>query len=307
VQVPVYDDPEEDLLAHLPAALAFIRGALEGGRGGSGRDGAVLVHCYAGRSRSAALAAAHLVADRGLSLRQALGTVCAARPGAAPNAGFLAQLAAWAGGAGKGGGVEAGGPDPVPAATRLVLRPPPAHPPLRCRPHPPHRLAVAVAAAATRRAAGGRSWDGGGGGPAAPPPALRPASPWGDEEDEDDCCPSEAGSTPAGVSWAGRGLTGGGPAPPSLRASSPGGGGGGGGSLFFGSSFEGGPGGGGGGGRGRGPPPSPPAARRAVFVAAGALPSTRPPRPTPPPTGEMDEEVQEGEGDDGAMAEGELR
>eukprot|EP00955_Chlamydomonas_euryale_P019781 210949-Chlamydomonas_euryale.AAC.1 len=42
--VPLRDDPDESLLPHLPAALAFIQAAAESG-------GRVLVHCQAGRSR----------------------------------------------------------------------------------------------------------------------------------------------------------------------------------------------------------------------------------------------------------------
>jgi len=54
--------------------------------------GAVLVHCYAGVSRSAALVAAHLMTRLGLSLTEAMARVRAARPEADPNPGFVAQL-----------------------------------------------------------------------------------------------------------------------------------------------------------------------------------------------------------------------
>lgn len=81
----LWDDPGADLGEHLPAALAFI----EEGR----RAGGVLVHCLAGQSRSAALIAAHLVAGEGLTLSDALRVLRTARPCAAPNAGFMHQLA----------------------------------------------------------------------------------------------------------------------------------------------------------------------------------------------------------------------
>ena len=42
----VTDLPEEDLLSHFQSSNAFIEDGLS-------KDGAVLVHCYRGRSRSA--------------------------------------------------------------------------------------------------------------------------------------------------------------------------------------------------------------------------------------------------------------
>jgi hypothetical protein len=85
--VPIFDEAGQDLMGHVPASNEFIA---EGRRAGG-----VLVHCFAGQSRSAALVVAHLMADEGMSLGRAWGAVRAARPCAAPNAGFLAQLAAY--------------------------------------------------------------------------------------------------------------------------------------------------------------------------------------------------------------------
>ena len=67
-------------------ALAFLRNALQD------PGAVVLLHCWAGVSRSAAVAAAHLMATEGLRMEEALAQVRAARPRAAPNAAFLAQL-----------------------------------------------------------------------------------------------------------------------------------------------------------------------------------------------------------------------
>ena len=59
------------------------------------RHGRVLVHCFAGQSRSAALTMAYLMAREGLGLLDAWAVARAARPCARPNPGFLAQLAAF--------------------------------------------------------------------------------------------------------------------------------------------------------------------------------------------------------------------
>lgn len=69
-----------DLLAHLEASNAFIAGALQ-------RGGAVLVHCYAGQSRSAALVIAHLITSQGLCLMDAWALTRRGRPCAQPNSG----------------------------------------------------------------------------------------------------------------------------------------------------------------------------------------------------------------------------
>jgi len=84
-RVDVYDTADADLAAHFAPVSAHIAGALAGG-------GAVLVHCYAGQSRSAALVAAHLMLAGGLTLGGALEAVRAGRPAACPNLGFIAQL-----------------------------------------------------------------------------------------------------------------------------------------------------------------------------------------------------------------------
>ena len=52
------------------------------------RKGAVLVHCYAGQSRSVAFVLAYLCAHQGLSLADAYALVLMARPCAKPNAGL---------------------------------------------------------------------------------------------------------------------------------------------------------------------------------------------------------------------------
>ncbi|KAM9663464.1 dual specificity phosphatase 28 isoform 2-T2 [Trichechus inunguis] len=64
LRVPVFDDPAEDLLAHLEPTCATMEAAVRAG-------GACLVYCKNGRSRSAAVCTAYLMRHRGLSLAQA--------------------------------------------------------------------------------------------------------------------------------------------------------------------------------------------------------------------------------------------
>ncbi|KAK0707825.1 protein-tyrosine phosphatase-like protein [Lasiosphaeris hirsuta] len=54
--------------------------------------GKVLVHCSAAISRSPTIVAAYLMKSRGMSLREALEVVAAARESVAPNPGFMRQL-----------------------------------------------------------------------------------------------------------------------------------------------------------------------------------------------------------------------
>lgn len=77
-------DGEQDLTKHFPASIQFMDEAR--------KEGAVLVHCVRGVSRSAALVIAYLIARGGLSFDDALALTKRARPVAGPRPGFCKQL-----------------------------------------------------------------------------------------------------------------------------------------------------------------------------------------------------------------------
>ena len=86
--IDVADIASEDLDAHFEKCLKFIaRALLDGGR--------VLVHCFAGRSRSSTVVAAYVMATEGLTLTDTMQLIKDARPCAQPNAGFARQLQAF--------------------------------------------------------------------------------------------------------------------------------------------------------------------------------------------------------------------
>ena len=83
--VSIADEPSAKLSLHFKECVDYIKKALdEGGR--------VLVHCFAGISRSTTIVVAFLMRYRKLNLQAALGIVRNARPWVAPNYGFMNQL-----------------------------------------------------------------------------------------------------------------------------------------------------------------------------------------------------------------------
>jgi len=86
LDLPVQNTPDSDISRHFAACNGFIHAAVKGG------EGLVLVHCRAGRSRTATLVCAYLIAHRGLCVEQALDTVRAARPSSKPIDAFMLQL-----------------------------------------------------------------------------------------------------------------------------------------------------------------------------------------------------------------------
>ena len=83
--VEVADSPDADIRSHFPQCFEFISGAAKSG-------GNVLVHCFAGRSRSASVCAAYVMCHENIRLEEALSRMRLARPQINPNAGFMAQL-----------------------------------------------------------------------------------------------------------------------------------------------------------------------------------------------------------------------
>lgn len=84
-RVEVRDSADVNLEEHFEECFAFINEARQSG-------GAVLVHCFAGRSRSVTVVVAYLMKTLRMSFTEAFVLVRAKRPQAAPNPGFIFQL-----------------------------------------------------------------------------------------------------------------------------------------------------------------------------------------------------------------------
>ena len=88
------DDEAEAWERKVPAASSEEASALSGSGGGGVSGGAVLVHCFRGKSRSACAVVQYLMTAHGLTLRAALAATKHARPCININATFRAQLMA---------------------------------------------------------------------------------------------------------------------------------------------------------------------------------------------------------------------
>jgi len=87
-RVDIQDKASEDLASYLPGVLEFMESALNADPRNN-----VLVHCFQGRSRSAAIIAAYLLHTReDYRLQDAMDTIRKNRPNACPNVGFCVQL-----------------------------------------------------------------------------------------------------------------------------------------------------------------------------------------------------------------------
>lgn len=78
--INVPDAQSANLIRHFPAANGFIKSGMQ--------PGGVLVHCFAGVSRSATCVIAFLMQDRKFSFQEAFAYVSKRRPIVFPNMGF---------------------------------------------------------------------------------------------------------------------------------------------------------------------------------------------------------------------------
>ena len=78
--ISIPDTSNQQLIRHFPAAISFIKeGMMKGG---------VLVHCYAGVSRSASCVIAYLMQERDMKFQEAFAFASKRRPVIFPNMGF---------------------------------------------------------------------------------------------------------------------------------------------------------------------------------------------------------------------------
>merc|ERR1712154_202491 len=84
--VDIDDAPNEDITVHFEACYDFIESALQKD------NGRVLVHCFAGMSRSVTVVSAYLMQKKRMLAVPALKFVKLHRNAANPNAGFIVQL-----------------------------------------------------------------------------------------------------------------------------------------------------------------------------------------------------------------------
>ncbi|PHJ21468.1 dual specificity protein phosphatase 1-like isoform x1 [Cystoisospora suis] len=87
LHVALLDNETANLLDELPRVLRFVEDSLR-----TSEEHKVLVHCFAGKSRSAAVLCAFLMKSEGISLEEALARIRKVRPIACPNPSFMWQL-----------------------------------------------------------------------------------------------------------------------------------------------------------------------------------------------------------------------
>ena len=83
----VDDSQREPIGQHFRKAIDFIDAALQ-----ADKEGSVVVHCFAGVSRSSTLVVAYLMKTRNMSFDEAMTFVKTHRPAANPNPNFITQL-----------------------------------------------------------------------------------------------------------------------------------------------------------------------------------------------------------------------
>eukprot|EP01060_Flectonema_neradi_P038870 TRINITY_DN8303_c0_g1_i1.p1 TRINITY_DN8303_c0_g1~~TRINITY_DN8303_c0_g1_i1.p1 ORF type:complete len:436 (+),score=69.34 TRINITY_DN8303_c0_g1_i1:120-1310(+) len=85
LQLEVEDNEVEDLSPHFNRAIAFIKSAID-------QKGSVLIHCFAGVSRSSTVCIAYLMREKGMHCDDAIGFLKTCRPAINPNPSFRLQL-----------------------------------------------------------------------------------------------------------------------------------------------------------------------------------------------------------------------
>jgi protein-tyrosine phosphatase len=88
--LPILDTPNENIAKYFKQAVQFIQDAFN-----ENSTNKVLVHCFAGKSRSTSFILAYLMMDKGLSLKDAVELTRSKRTIAEPNPGFMIQLKAF--------------------------------------------------------------------------------------------------------------------------------------------------------------------------------------------------------------------
>lgn len=83
--IPIEDNKSENILKHLPHIIRYIDQKLNQGK-------KILVHCWAGKSRSPAIVIAYLMYRFNLSYEDAFMMVKKKRRIVKPNSGFIEQL-----------------------------------------------------------------------------------------------------------------------------------------------------------------------------------------------------------------------
>jgi dual specificity phosphatase 12 len=84
-QIPLDDVEDADVLQHMIPSITFIQAELDKGKG-------ILVHCQAGTSRSATIAAAYIMYSQNVDASTAIDLIRKVRSSISPNAGFIVQL-----------------------------------------------------------------------------------------------------------------------------------------------------------------------------------------------------------------------
>jgi protein-tyrosine phosphatase len=83
------DKPNSNIMHFFPQGIKFITDSLA-----ESPDNKVLVHCFAGKSRSTTMVLAYLMEAQGMTLLEAYTLVKEKRPIVLPNMGFMVQLTA---------------------------------------------------------------------------------------------------------------------------------------------------------------------------------------------------------------------